>query len=129
MAGSAQRATQPDLGANQEGDRPDRHLSLPVLNRQARQLADELGVHVSGSKLRKIVRNFINDGRTAKSIREALEEYAEGEHTYVTPHRDPVGNKVAREVDANPGALDAIRKAAEIRRSREVASLGVTPDA
>ena len=57
-------ASQPDLGANQEGHHPGDYLSVPILARQAAIIVAEKNLPISGSRVRKLVRRFVRDGRT-----------------------------------------------------------------
>lgn len=70
-------AFQPDLGANQEGDRQSDYLSVPTLSRQARKLVADLNLPMSGSRIRKLVRRFVTEGRTDVDFRTWFIAYAD----------------------------------------------------
>ncbi len=90
----ASPATQPDLGANQEGatHRHDAYLSVRIVSREARKLADDQNLQISGSRLRKLVRRFIEDGRTDVDLR-----------TWFLTYADPVGETAVRNVMRGDG--------------------------
>jgi len=54
----------PDLGANQEGARQDEFLSVRTLTFGARQINTKLNLGLSGSRIRKLVRRFVREGRS-----------------------------------------------------------------
>lgn len=68
---------QPDLGANHEGARRDDYLSVSTLTREARKLCIDLRISISGSRLRKLVRRFVDEGRTDIDLRTWLLSYAD----------------------------------------------------
>ncbi len=74
---STSGASQPDLGANQEGHRPSDYLSVPVLARQAAMIAAEKNLPISGSRARKLVRRFVREGRTDIDFRTWFIGYAD----------------------------------------------------
>jgi hypothetical protein len=84
---SGTAATQPALGANHEGARRDRYLSAPVYVRQGRRLVEEHGLRVSGSRLRKLVRRFVDEGRADVDFR-----------TWFIHYADPTGETAVRNV-------------------------------
>lgn len=77
----------PDLGANQEGKRSDQYLSVPVLARQAEKLVRDLHLPISGSRLRKLVRRYVREGRSDIDF-----------HTWVLSYADPTGNTAVANV-------------------------------
>jgi len=54
----------PDLGANQEGERQDNFLSVRTLAAGAAQINTKLNLGLSGSRIRKLVRRFVREGRS-----------------------------------------------------------------
>lgn len=68
---------QPDLGANQEGSRSDEFLSVQTLARQAHKLVVELELPISGSRVRKLIRRFIREGRADVDFRTWFIAYAD----------------------------------------------------
>ena len=54
----------PNLGANQEGARQDEFLSVRTLTSGARQINTKLNLGLSGSRIRKLVRRFVREGRS-----------------------------------------------------------------
>lgn len=85
--GAAQAAIQPDLGANQEGDREDQFLSVRVLAREASKIVDQLNLPISGSRTRKLVRQFVREGRADANFR-----------TWFISYADPTGETAVRNV-------------------------------
>lgn len=79
-------APTPDLGANQEGQQSE-FLSVAVLARQARHIVDAYRIPLSGSQLRRLLRNFVREGHTVIDLREYLLGYA-----------DPTGEQAVRNV-------------------------------
>lgn len=79
--------TQPDLGANQEGSREGDFLSVPTLSRQAHKIVATLDLPISGSRVRKLVRRFVREGRADIDFR-----------TWFIAYADPTGETVVREV-------------------------------
>jgi len=77
---SVTSATQPDLGANQEGARQDEFLSVPTLARQAAHIIAAHDLRISGSRVRKLVRRFVREGRGDIDFR-----------TWVIAYADPTG--------------------------------------
>jgi len=84
---AAQAATQPDLGANQEGGREDQFLSVRVLAREASKIVDQLNLPISGSRTRKLVRQFVHEGRADVNFR-----------TWFISYADPTGETAVRNV-------------------------------
>ncbi len=80
-------ASQPDLGANQEGHHPGDYLSVPVLARQAAMIVAEKNLPISGSRVRKLVRRFVREGRTDVDFR-----------TWILGYADPTGETAVRNV-------------------------------
>lgn len=79
---------QPDLGANHEGSqRRDEYLSISTLTREARKLCADLRISISGSRLRKLVRRFIDEGRSDVDLR-----------TFLLCYADPTGETAVRNV-------------------------------
>lgn len=78
---------QPDLGANHEGSRRDEFLSVSTLAREARKIAADLNITISGSRLRKIVRRFVDEGRSDVEFR-----------TWFLAYADPTGERAVRNV-------------------------------
>ena len=87
MSPPATAATSPDLGANQEGSRRDEFLSVPVLAREARKIVEELRLPISGSRIRKLVRRFVETGRSDVDFR-----------TWFIAYADPTGETAVRNV-------------------------------
>jgi hypothetical protein len=83
----AMRATQPDLGANQEGSPGNTYLSVRTLSREARKVVDELDLPVSGSRMRDLIRRFVSEGRGDIDFR-----------TWVIAYADPTGETAVRNV-------------------------------
>ncbi len=54
----------PALGVNQEGERQDEFLSVRTLTFGARQINRKLNLGLSGSRIRKLVRRFVREGRS-----------------------------------------------------------------
>ena len=54
----------PALGDNQEGARQDEFLSVRTLTFGARQINTKLNLGLSGSRIRKLVRRFVREGRS-----------------------------------------------------------------
>jgi len=54
----------PDLGGNQEGERQDSFLSVRTLAAGAAQINTALNLGLSGSRIRKLVRRFVREGRS-----------------------------------------------------------------
>lgn len=79
--------TQPDLGANHEGDRADQFLSVRTLSREARKLVDELDLPISGCRMRKLIRRYVREGRSDVDFR-----------TYFLTYADPTGELACRHV-------------------------------
>lgn len=84
--GPTDHQQQPDLGANHEGRSAD-FLSLPVLMRTARVIAHRQGLRISGSRMRKIVRRFIDEGRPDADF-----------HAWFLDYSDPTGETAVRHV-------------------------------
>lgn len=82
----AEPDTQPDLGANQEG-RETGYLSVPTIARQAEAIVADLGLSISGSRIRRLVRRFVREGRTDIAFR-----------TWFISYADPTGEKAVRNV-------------------------------
>ena len=80
-------ATQPDLGANQEGEGQEEFLSVPVLARQAFKVVEDLDLPISGSRVRKLVRRFVREGRGDIDFR-----------TWFIAYADPTGETAVRNV-------------------------------
>lgn len=74
---SGSAAIQPDLGAKQEGARAEGYLSVPTLVRQARKIVEEQQLPISGSRLRKLVRRFVDEGRADVDFRTWFISYAD----------------------------------------------------
>lgn len=79
--------TQPDLGANQEGARQDEFLSVPTLARQAAHIIAAHDLRISGSRVRRLVRRFVREGRGDIDFR-----------TWFIAYADPVGEAATRNV-------------------------------
>lgn len=79
---TAVTTTQPDLGANQEGARQDEFLSVRTLSEGAHRINDVLRLGLSGSRIRKLVRQFVREGRSDIDFRSWFIAYADptGEH-------------------------------------------------
>lgn len=89
MSSRQQRATTPDLGANQEGSTRDTHLSAPILAREARKVMADKGWHLSGSRVRHLIRRYLNTGQAGGiDFRSWFLVYA-----------DPTGERAAANVD------------------------------
>lgn len=84
--GSA-RSAPPDLGANQEGSRRDQFLSVSVLTRQARHIVEAHRLPITGCQLRRLVRRFVEEDRTAPDLR-----------TYLLGYADPTGETAVQNV-------------------------------
>ena len=54
----------PALGAIQEGARQDEFLSVRTLTAGAEQINTTLNLGLSGSRIRKLVRRFVREGRS-----------------------------------------------------------------
>jgi len=54
----------PALGANQEGARQAEFLSVRTLAAGAAQINAKLNLGLSGSRIRKLVRRFVREGRS-----------------------------------------------------------------
>lgn len=80
-------ALSPDLAVNHEGERREAFLSVRTVTAQARKVAADLDLRLSGSKLRAIVRGFIRTGHTTCDLR-----------TYVLGYADPTGETAVRHV-------------------------------
>lgn len=83
---STHAVPQPDLGANHEG-RTAEYLSVATLSRTAALVAAEKGWHISGSRVRRLVRRFVTDGRTDLDFR-----------TWFISYADPTGETAVRNV-------------------------------
>jgi len=93
-------APKPDLGANQEGHNPSDYLSVPILARQAAMIVAEKNLPISGSRVRKLVRRFVRDGRTDVDFRTWFIANADPTgRTWFIGYRDPVGEKAVRNVE------------------------------
>lgn len=77
-------ADKPDLGANQEGQGGGlvRHFA-----RHAQKLAEELDLPISGSRIRRIVRRYVREGRFDIDFR-----------TWFISYADPTGETAVRNV-------------------------------
>jgi hypothetical protein len=84
--------TQPDLGANQEGARRDGFLSVPVLARQARHIVADLALPISGARVRRLVRQFVDNGRADLDFR-----------TWFIAYADPTGEAAVKNVSKERG--------------------------
>jgi len=87
LPNSRSSAPKPDLGANQEGHNPNDYLSVPVLARQAALIVAEKNLPISGSRVRKLVRRFVRQGRGDVDFR-----------TWFIGYADPVGETAVRNV-------------------------------
>ena len=83
--GASSAISKPDLGANHEGH--SEYLSVPTLTRQARYVAEDLRLPISGSRIRKLVRRFVNEGRGDIDFR-----------TWFISYADPTGETAVRHV-------------------------------
>ncbi len=79
-------ATQPDLGANQEGTGGE-YLSVRMLSREAHKCADAMNIAISGSRIRALVRQFVREGRTDVDFR-----------TWFIGYADPTGETAVRNI-------------------------------
>lgn len=87
---------QPDLGARiHEGVRRDGYLSVPVLSREARKVADDLDLRLSGSRIRNLVRRYVDTGRAAYTDERRL---VDDFRTWFIAYADPTGETVVNEV-------------------------------
>lgn len=77
----------PDLGANQEGSRRDEFLSVRTLSAQAQHVVAILNLPISGSRVRKLVRRFVAEGRSDIDFR-----------TWFIAYADPTGETAVRNV-------------------------------
>ncbi len=77
----------PALGANQEGARQDEFLSVRTLTFGARQINAKLNLGLSGSRIRKLVRRFVREGRSDVDF-----------YTGVIAYADPTGEVAVRNV-------------------------------
>ena len=67
----------PALGANQEGARQDEFLSVRTLAAGAAQINTELNLGLSGSRIRKLVRRFVREGRSDLDFYTSFIAYAD----------------------------------------------------
>ena len=73
----------PALGVNQEVQ----HLSTRVLVREARKVVSDLDIHLGGSRLRSLVRRYVETGRPDIDFR-----------TWFISYADPTGETAVRNV-------------------------------
>ena len=74
----------PALGVKHE---VAQHLSTRVLVREARKVVADLGLRIDGSRLRALVRRYIESGRADLDFR-----------TWFISYADPVGEEAVRNV-------------------------------
>jgi len=67
----------PDLGANQEGERQDNFLSVRTLAAGAAQINTTLNLGLNGSRIRKLVRRFVREGRSDVDFYTSFIAYAD----------------------------------------------------
>ena len=77
----------PALGVNQEGERQDEFLSVRTLAAGAAQINTKLNLGLSGSRIRKLVRRFVREGRSDVDF-----------YTWVIAYVDPVGELAVNNV-------------------------------
>ncbi len=82
----------PDLRANQEGARQDEFLSVRTLAAGAAQINAKLNLGLSGSRIRKLVRRFVREGRSDVDF-----------YTWVIAHADPTGEQAVSNVLKDQG--------------------------
>ncbi len=77
----------PALGDNQEGARQDEFLPVRTLAAGAAQINTKLNLGLSGSRIRKLVRRFVREGRSDVDF-----------YTWVIAYADPVGELAVNNV-------------------------------
>jgi len=82
----------PNLGANQEGARQDEFLSVRTLAAGAAQINTALNLGLSGSRIRKLVRRFVREGRSDLDF-----------YTWFIAHADHTGETATRNVHRDRG--------------------------
>lgn len=65
-------------------------MSVRTVAHQAQKVAADLGIQMSGSRLRKVVRRFVVDGRSDVDLR-----------TYLLAYADPTGETAIKNVSRN----------------------------
>lgn len=83
---SGNAASKPDLGANQEGSSQE-YLSVATLSRTAAHVVAVKNLPISGSRVRKLVRRFVREGRADIDFR-----------TWFISYADPTGETAVRKV-------------------------------
>jgi len=83
----------PDLGGNQEGAATAHRfsLSIPLLTEQAERVVRDMDLHISGCRVRKLVRRYVRDGRGDIDFT-----------TWFLGYADPTGNEAVAHVMRAP---------------------------
>ncbi len=84
----------PNLGVNQEGARQDEFLSVRTLTSGARQINTKLNLGLSGSRIRKLVRRFVREGRSDLDF-----------YSWFIAYADPVGELAVNNVLRASGGI------------------------